>query len=166
MYWKTKQNITNINVAPFSFLLIITTLNLTYSFLSCFYTLTIKWVGLPRWLSGKQSPANAGDAGSIPELGRSPGVGNGNPLPHSHLENPMDRRAWPATVHEVAKETWLSTHTTTKWMFLNYIVFFQTIQIMYKLSHFSLALYNLCSLFKVAFWDFYILIYILLVYSL
>ena len=53
-------------------------------------------------------PANAGDTidmGSIPGLGRSSGVGNGNPLQYSCLENPMDRGAWRATVHGVAKET-------------------------------------------------------------
>ena len=49
----------------------------------------------------KNLPANAGDAGSIPGSGRSPGVGNGNPLHCSCLENPMDRRAWWATVHGV-----------------------------------------------------------------
>ena len=50
--------------------------------------------------------------GSIPESGRSPGEGNGNPLQYSCLENLMDRRAWLATVHGVAKsQTWLSTHT-------------------------------------------------------
>ena len=43
------------------------------------------------------------DAGSIPELGRSPGEGNGNPLQYSCLGNPMDRGAWWATVHRVAK---------------------------------------------------------------
>ena len=49
----------------------------------------------------KNLPANAGgagDAGSIPESGRSPGGGNGNPLQYSCLENPMDRGAWWATV--------------------------------------------------------------------
>jgi len=54
----------------------------------------------------KNLPANAGDVrdtGSIPGLGRSPGEGNGNPLQHSCLENPMDRGAWWATVHRVAK---------------------------------------------------------------
>ena len=53
----------------------------------------------------KNLPASAGDtrdAGSIPELGRSPGEGNGNPL-HSCLENPMDRGAWWAIVPGVAK---------------------------------------------------------------
>ena len=51
-------------------------------------------------------PANAGDArdvGSIPGLGRSPGGRPGNPLHYSCLENPMDRGAWWATVHSVAK---------------------------------------------------------------
>ena len=50
-------------------------------------------------------PANAElrDAGSIPGLGRSPGGENGNPLQYSCLENPMDREAWQATVHRVAK---------------------------------------------------------------
>ena len=48
---------------------------------------------------GKESACNAGDPGSIPGLGRSPGEGNGNPLQYSRLENPMDRGAWQATVH-------------------------------------------------------------------
>ena len=47
----------------------------------------------------KNPPANAGDLGSIPGSGRSPGGGHGNPLQHSCLENPMDRGAWRATVH-------------------------------------------------------------------
>ena len=54
----------------------------------------------------KNLPANAGDArevGSIPGSGRSPGEGNGNPLQYSCLENPMDRGAWQATVHRVAR---------------------------------------------------------------
>jgi len=50
-------------------------------------------------------PANAGDAGSIPGLGRSPGEGNGSPLQYSCLENPMDRGAWWVTVHEITKES-------------------------------------------------------------
>ena len=52
---------------------------------------------------GKESACNAGDLGSIPGLRRSPGEGNGNPLQYSCLENPMDRRAWWATVHGVTK---------------------------------------------------------------
>ena len=50
-------------------------------------------------------PANAGDMDLIPGLGRSPGEGNGNPLQYSCLENPMDRGAWWAIVHGVAKES-------------------------------------------------------------
>ena len=54
----------------------------------------------------KNLPANAGDVrdtGSIPGSGRSPGVGHGNPLQYSCLENPMGRGAWQATVHRVAE---------------------------------------------------------------
>ena len=51
---------------------------------------------------GKESACNAGDLGSIPESERSPGEGNGHPLQHSSLENPMDRGGWQATVHGVA----------------------------------------------------------------
>ena len=51
----------------------------------------------------KNLPANAGDSGSIPGLGRSPGEENGNPLLYSCLGNPMDRETWKATVHGVAK---------------------------------------------------------------
>ena len=47
--------------------------------------------GLPWWLSGKLSACNAGDLGSVPGLGRSPGGGHGNPLQYSCLENSMDR---------------------------------------------------------------------------
>ena len=52
---------------------------------------------------GKESACYAGDLGSIPSLGRSPEGGNGCPLQHSCLENPMDTGAWQATVHSVAK---------------------------------------------------------------
>ena len=51
----------------------------------------------------KNPPANVGDVGSVPGSGRSPGEGNGNPLQYSCLENPMDRGAWQARVHGVAK---------------------------------------------------------------
>ena len=50
-------------------------------------------------------PANAGDTGSIPGSGRSPGVGNGNLFQYSYLGNPMDRGAWWATVHGIEKES-------------------------------------------------------------
>ena len=60
----------------------------------------------------KASAYNARYPGSIPGSGRSPGEGNGNPLHYSCLENPMDRGAWQATVHGVAKsQTQLSNFT-------------------------------------------------------
>ena len=71
----------------------------------------------------KNPPANSGDArdlGSIPGSGRFPGEGNGNPLQYCCLGNPMDRGAWQATVHGVAKSdmtehTCVCTHTHTCW---------------------------------------------------
>ena len=62
----------------------------------------------------KNLPANAGDTDFIPGSRRSPGEGTGNPLLYSCPENSMDRGAWWAIVHEVAKNlTQLSTHTHT-----------------------------------------------------
>ena len=52
----------------------------------------------------KNLPADTEDLGSIPESGRSPGGGNGNPPQHSSLGNPMDRGTWQAIVHKVARE--------------------------------------------------------------
>ena len=70
-------------------------------------------MGFPGGSVVQNPPANAGDTidmGSIPGLGRSSGVGNGNPLQYSCLGNPLDREAWQATVHGVAKhQTQLST---------------------------------------------------------
>ena len=70
--------------------------------------------GFPDSAVVKNPPANARDArqvGSIPGSRRSPGEGNGNPLQYFHLGNLMDRGAWPATVHGVAKtQTWQSMH--------------------------------------------------------
>ena len=51
----------------------------------------------------KNLPANSGDVGSIPGMGRSPGIGNSNSLQYSCLENYMERGAWQATVHGVIK---------------------------------------------------------------
>ena len=61
------------------------------------------FLGFPGGSDGKESACNVGDLSSIPELGRFPGGGHGNPLEHSCLENPMDRGAWQTTVHGVAK---------------------------------------------------------------
>ena len=64
--------------------------------------------------SGKNPPASVRDTGSIPGSERSPGEENGTPLQYSCLENPMDREAWWATVHRVAKSrTGLSDFTFT-----------------------------------------------------
>ena len=63
-----------------------------------------RW-GFPGGSPVMNLPANAGALGSSPGLGRSPGEGNGNLLQYSCLENPMDRRAWWATVHGVTKES-------------------------------------------------------------
>ena len=85
----------------------------------------------------KNPPANAGDARdacSILGLGRSPGVGNGNLLQYSYLENSMDRGTWLATVHGVAKsQTQLSTHTEQRKSYL--LQFPITHKIKYR-SHF------------------------------
>ena len=76
----------------------------------------------------KNLPANSGDirdAGSIPGSGRSLGGGHGNPLQCSCLENPMDRRAWRATVHGIPKsKTPLSAHTLLRVPFMGPMVGF------------------------------------------
>ena len=78
----------------------------------------------------KNPPANVGDAGSIPGLGRSPGVGNGNPLQYSFLEKYVDRGAWRATVcrftelditewqrtHKLKTEKLLISYTVSAWL--------------------------------------------------
>ena len=60
-------------------------------------------MGFPGGSVGKESPCNAEDAISIPGSRRFPGLGNGNPLQYFYLENSMDRGAWWAIVHRVAK---------------------------------------------------------------
>ena len=86
---------------------------------------TLEWVaiailklGFPCGTVVKQPSANTGavgDAGSIPGMERSPGVGNGNLLQYSCLENYMDRGVWRVTIHGVTKsQTWLSTCTHIK----------------------------------------------------
>ena len=64
----------------------------------------VRALGLPSLSSvGRESACNAGDLGSIPGSGRSPGEGNSHPLQHSCLETPMDRGAWRAMVHGIAE---------------------------------------------------------------
>ena len=83
----------------------------------------VSWMGISRlhspfpanttihsYQSDIYHPANERDSGLIPELGRSHGGGNGNPLQYPCLENPMDRGAWRATLHGVAK-----SRTRLKW---------------------------------------------------
>ena len=77
--------------------------------------------GFTRWLSGKESPANAGntrDAGSIPGQGRSPAEGHGNPPQDSCLGTPMDRGVWHDTVgqrvrHDLANKQQATTEVKT-----------------------------------------------------
>ena len=67
------------------------------------------------------SACNVGDWDSIPELGRFPGEGNGNPLQYSCMENPMDRGALKAEVHGVAKsQTRLNDFTSAFWTLVDY----------------------------------------------
>ena len=70
-------------------------------------------MGFPGGSAVKNPPVNAGDTGSIPGSGRSPGEGNGNPLQYSYLRNPMDRGACWATVHRITKSGMLLSDSTT-----------------------------------------------------
>ena len=70
-------------------------------------------LGFPGGSDGKASACNARDPGLTPGLGRSPGVGNGNSLQYSCLENSVDRGTWWATVHEVSKD---KTDHTQEWL--------------------------------------------------
>ena len=76
-------------------------------------------MGFPCGSVVKNLPANVGDEGLIPALRRSPGEGNGNPLQYSCLENPMDRGAWWATIHEVTKESDMTEQMDTAYIYMN-----------------------------------------------
>ena len=78
---------------------------------------------LPDGSAGKELAYNAGDLGSIPGSGRCPGGGNGNPLQYTYLGNAMDRGAWRATDHEVAKN-WTRLSTTLVCSLLKLTVYF------------------------------------------
>ena len=89
-----------------------TTIVVKLFYYTCFIIIIVTAIGLfiatyynyfPGGSEFKVSARNAGDLGSIPGSGRSPGEGNGNLLQYSCLENPMDGRAWWATVHGVAE---------------------------------------------------------------
>ena len=77
--------------------------NLSYSLKQLIALVSLLCQGFPGGSDGKESYCNAGDPGSILISGRSPGEGNGNSLQYSCLENSMDRGAWWAAVHGVAK---------------------------------------------------------------
>ena len=81
------------------------------------------YLGFPGSLDGEESVCTAEDTGSIPELERSPGGGNGNPLQYSCPENPMDRGALWATVHGVAK-SWTQLSNFHKYI-LKYLYLFK-----------------------------------------
>ena len=106
--------------------------------LLCLFACILGWlvgfIGLPLWLSGKESSCNAGATGDgnlIPGLGRSPGGGNGNPHQYSCLENPGEQRSLVATVHGVAKsQIWL------KWLRMHACIFLKHF-FLFKLSSFS-----------------------------
>ena len=83
-----------LSVCPAQFHVVATALSVTVLGRGCCF---------PGGSEVKASACNAGDLGSIPGPGRSPGEGNGNPLQYSCLENPMDGGAWWATVHRVAE---------------------------------------------------------------
>ena len=69
----------------------------------CIYIYIYIYMGFPSGSDVKESACNAGDPGSIPESGRSPGEGYGIPLQYSCLDNPMDRGAWRSAVDGVSK---------------------------------------------------------------
>ena len=84
-------------------------------------------VGFPDGSSGEESACNARDRGDVCLIagwGRSPGGGHGNPLQYSWLENPMDRGAWQATVHRVAKsQPQLSNYAHTRALCMSEILY-------------------------------------------
>ena len=80
-------------------------------------------MGFPGGLDGKESTCNAGDLGSIPGLGRSPGGGHGNPLQYSCLENLMDREAWWAAVQQGDKELDMTQGLSTACMHTQVLLF-------------------------------------------
>ena len=82
-----------------------TELNLKFILLTHIYSVPFRHCGLPRWLSSKEYACQCKRPKFDPGSERSPGEGNGNPLQYSCLGNSMDRGAWQATVHGVAKES-------------------------------------------------------------
>ena len=98
-----------------------------YLFGTIGYTSNLKglldYLDLPCSSDGKESACNAGDPGSMPGWGRSPGEGNGNPLQYSCLENPMDRGAWRTTVQGVAESNMTEWLTLLHWSTVKTLTF-------------------------------------------
>ena len=98
----------------------------------------------------KASACNVGDLSSFPGLGRSPGEGNGNPLQYSSLENPMDRGAWSATVHRVAKSwTRLSDFT---YLFKSFTKFTPVLNLLFFSFFLGTENKNICASMPVGRW--------------
>ena len=92
-------------------------------------------LGFPGGTSSEEPTCQCRDAGLTPGLGRSPGGGHGNPLQNSCLENPMDREAWWATVHRVAKSwTQLKQLITGTWRRYNYVCSILCIAVLFRLN--------------------------------
>ena len=87
----------------------------------------LKGLFFPCGSDSKESACNAGDPGLVPGSGRSPREGNGTPLQYSCLENSMDRGAWPATVHGVAKSWTPLSDTVTFSQSLYYLILSTTL---------------------------------------
>ena len=98
-------------------------------------------LGFPGGSDSKESACNAGDQCSIPGLGRSPGEGNGYPLQCYGLENSMDREAWQAIVHGVAKSWTQLSDFHSKMVFI-------TIKTCWRQSRAHCMLLVCCTLFE------------------
>ena len=94
--------------------------NLFYLFLYLFTCDYLKFWGFTGGSEGKESACNVREQTLIPESGRSPGEGNGNPLQYSSLENLMDRGAWQAPVHRVDRrwDGWRASLTQWTWVWV------------------------------------------------
>jgi len=99
--------------------------------------------------------------GSIPGSGRSPKGNNGNPLQYAWRENPMDRRAWQATVHGIKNQIWLSMHTPYSFYKLNLEGFFFLFTVLWSSLSYTSIILSVKSLVEFP-WNFLVLVLILL----